>query len=1151
MIIKFLKDAINIFLLVIFIPCVSIADHTSHILHVSQALKDRAFQETHTLQLPSVLLAVQVVSSIADNKSFVPMAGLHNVTAKLADLMRAEGVLDQTQAINVSNKILADINKELIQKVFVQDIELSPSFRIKFIKKNDKKVILPNFHVSANSEYMLSYADSDVVLSPEDAIGIEDKKVLPLELINELSMICDRTLKTLAEFKVYEKEINEQELTVLCMPCVLQDSSSFMDSKIHYIAFVLEERRSFSNGVEPDDIEEDGGGKCNQNNKREHVELMLKDVSLETPLVQMNSLESITCNACGETCTGTTISAINYQFLKKHVKNKKRECLRDKEGDLYAFLIYMFGRGIGMDAVGQLKTCELRQVIIDPVCLSEFMDCSDDTMKLYVAELNRLFNTMKIEEPDTPRDVKVLNNSILHNVNSIATNQLSQLQTACGNVEAVEDVGAVGGEGYNIMNQYSIVNTQQKPNLLSMTERESVPENIVVSLRESFAYNDLIKSDELGSCDFENIATSLKSGSIINGVINNRDVVEAFNQRSLFDNSSYFWSSISTEAEEGNYGQVVNTTKTECLNNLCVSEEEGMLEICAYSNFKSNENRLHSFNNWPYESVQPKEILAKAGFYYTGNNDSVICFSCNLSLRDWKVNSCPWRAHVLQGKHCEFVKQAKGKEYIDSIQRESGAAYSSYESRLHSFNGWGHEKIQSKSLLAQAGFYYLELDDRVRCFSCHVGLCNWKENLCPWKEHAIHNRNCEFLLQVRGHDYIKAMKKDGENSYSSFQDRLESFNDWEYEQIQPKKLLAEAGFIYTKDKDLVRCFKCNLGLSMWASDNCPWREHATHNPDCDFLNQEKGQEYIKVVKSDNEEPYNSYERRLLSFSGWDYQSIKSKESLAEAGFYYTGHLDLVRCFNCKLGLSQWSLEDCPWEKHAQHNQNCGHLKQCKGNKYIEDIQREWSKIYNPRTPEFESKIARLNSFVNWPETVEQTPEILADAGFYYTGAADIVRCYYCDHGLMSFESGDDPLEQHIKAMESCAYLVLTKDKVIFDGIKRKEIKEKLLAENEKIKSNRLCKSCAEQEVSMVIIPCGHRIYCEDCTKGCNVCAKNKQEKTKILKCGKCKKSKKVSCSKCIKIPVVSDENQSCKKCNRKFHCPICEKEIKSYFKTYL
>jgi hypothetical protein len=68
-----------------------------------------------------------------------------------------------------------------------------------------------------------------------------------------------------------------------------------------------------------------------------------------------------------------------------------------------------------------------------------------------------------------------------------------------------------------------------------------------------------------------------------------------------------------------------------------------------------------------------------------------------------------------------------------------------------------------------------------------------------------------------------------------YEDRLQSFEHWS-KQISPDKFtLASAGFIYTGEGDVVRCFGCNIRVSQWEKTDNPWTEHLKWSPDCVFL----------------------------------------------------------------------------------------------------------------------------------------------------------------------------------------------------------------------------------------------------------------------------------------------------------------------------
>ncbi len=82
---------------------------------------------------------------------------------------------------------------------------------------------------------------------------------------------------------------------------------------------------------------------------------------------------------------------------------------------------------------------------------------------------------------------------------------------------------------------------------------------------------------------------------------------------------------------------------------------------------------------------------------------------------------------------------------------------------------------------------------------------------------------------------------------------------------------------------------------------------------------------IKIPSNPNME---SLENRKQSFIklGWD-QSIPVKvEALSEAGFYYTGFNDMVKCFHCSIPVCEWAEGDDPLIDHAKYSPKCIFLK---------------------------------------------------------------------------------------------------------------------------------------------------------------------------------------------------------------------------------
>jgi len=185
------------------------------------------------------------------------------------------------------------------------------------------------------------------------------------------------------------------------------------------------------------------------------------------------------------------------------------------------------------------------------------------------------------------------------------------------------------------------------------------------------------------------------------------------------------------------------------------------------------------------------------------------------------------------------------------------------------------------------------------------------------------------------------------------------------------------------------------------------------------------------------------------------------------------------------------------------------------------------KFNGPVHSNFVTEQARLRSFSFWPPALPQKPQELADAGFFYTGRSDQVKCFYCDGGLESWEPSDSPLQEHLKWFGDCAFVKMKigndvgvsreatstktmnatveyQTKIALEDETNRKLKDKTIKINDpvKISSNveglqkevqslreeRSCKICLEKEASIVFLPCGHLCSCENCAPALRVCA---------------------------------------------------------------
>lgn len=66
--------------------------------------------------------------------------------------------------------------------------------------------------------------------------------------------------------------------------------------------------------------------------------------------------------------------------------------------------------------------------------------------------------------------------------------------------------------------------------------------------------------------------------------------------------------------------------------------------------------RLRSFDSWPVRYPDSQDLV-DAGFFYSGQSDITVCFSCGLYAGKWEKDDNPWVEHQkLAIKECNYLK---------------------------------------------------------------------------------------------------------------------------------------------------------------------------------------------------------------------------------------------------------------------------------------------------------------------------------------------------------------------------------------------------------------------------------------------------------------------------------------------------------------
>lgn len=274
--------------------------------------------------------------------------------------------------------------------------------------------------------------------------------------------------------------------------------------------------------------------------------------------------------------------------------------------------------------------------------------------------------------------------------------------------------------------------------------------------------------------------------------------------------------------------------------------------------------------------------------------------------------------------------------------------------------------------------------------------------------------------------------------------------------------------------------------------------------------------------------------RLKTFENdWSHESISDKE-MAQHGFYIKENKK-VMCFFCEKTFERSDISKDIFEMHAKYPSDCYLTNDMSKEVYdklkIYEPKSDLNKIIppepsSPKFPIYELIGMRINSYIDWPTSLKQKPEILAEAGFFYTGRGDKVVCFMCGGGLHQWDEDDDVWEEHIKWYSHCDHIhrqktigeiiqalekrfsvnltmgaakalitksseppIKPKRRIDPENVTRNlenKAKRKLFKEFDEVEEGK-CKVCVKNERDIMFLPCNHLAACFECASVISFC----------------------------------------------------------------
>ncbi|XP_061192134.1 baculoviral IAP repeat-containing protein 3-like [Saccostrea echinata] len=455
--------------------------------------------------------------------------------------------------------------------------------------------------------------------------------------------------------------------------------------------------------------------------------------------------------------------------------------------------------------------------------------------------------------------------------------------------------------------------------------------------------------------------------------------------------------------------------------------------------------RLSSFHNFPSSSSVSTVKLARQGFYYSREEDTVICFACGFRKNDWKKEDDVETIHRAASPNC-LLLNSNSTSNIQIGRNEANGIDENCVSQNEGQQGITGPFTNGSNIASQVLVNNEDISRNVRdCIQNH------SFNRPPFDQLTK-----TIAQQEKINAFIRDLDPLGINfdhpkypSYAALAVRISSFTDWPSSITQTPRDLAIAGFLYAGYGDYTRCFFCGGGLRNWEPGDDPWTEHARWFPKCAFLRQNKGDEFVALVQIEHQE-----EEALGGMNGQigvlanDNITIQSQSSV-QCVTTHPGFQSLL-----EMGYSSPTIQ-----KAFDLLKETKESIDIKAEEILEIVLAEEETTGEDTLP---------------PSASGGLEEKLTNAGKSKQLKTD--TCKAMDSEEMN--EGSDFHTQNQRDLNSVSQSLASMSV---------EETRSLIEENRKLKDLRLCKICLENEASIAMLPCGHLCCCPDCAPAMRKC----------------------------------------------------------------
>ena len=236
--------------------------------------------------------------------------------------------------------------------------------------------------------------------------------------------------------------------------------------------------------------------------------------------------------------------------------------------------------------------------------------------------------------------------------------------------------------------------------------------------------------------------------------------------------------------------------------------------------------RLATYDKLPDWAVLSPMKAAKSGMYYTGEGDTVACYSCGLRLNHWESGVHPMTVHRQLSPECQFVvnQPTDDGSVEQDVSSTSGTSPERHQLRRRR-RGYNSRHDYYQQLAAVAGSLHASSDtntDRTSNAFSPISYTHSYNNVDRFPSRRMRDR-------INNNDpaLLEEMKSE--------RCRLSSYGNWPRDTNIAPEALAQAGLFYLCRADRVKCAFCSGILRNWGPSEEPMRKHRQLFPRCPFV----------------------------------------------------------------------------------------------------------------------------------------------------------------------------------------------------------------------------------------------------------------------------------------------------------------------------